>query len=390
MKKNLLFVFSMLCALTFFTACSDDDDQQPEVPVLLKGSTDFSGETLRLTYGESSLLGKSVKFSTEDGKTGSLFMQGVFNMDLIKDLIKNQTTKTDISMPSMAPGVIPGEVTTILNVNLVQEGNKYTFEGTDSKDGRELKYAGTVDSTSMTLALEVVMPDNDLVGTWNLAPIIEGEPGAANVSQPLTMAWKSDVSLKVDMHWIMPDYPEGTFWELPTDGLVSILSAMVSPKLIGVLETVTFQKDGNIVASYKDDEKDEEWKASPINLAQYYVKEGKVFVQLNIDNIIADAMAAKTKTATKAGLTDIVLNLSSLLSEGIPVEYAIDGDALSFTMDEKMILPLLSMLTDETILQMLLPNVPEEYKAAAEGVLGQLPGIIEKTTEMNVSLHLQK
>ena len=26
MKKNLFFVFTMLCALSFFTACSDDDD----------------------------------------------------------------------------------------------------------------------------------------------------------------------------------------------------------------------------------------------------------------------------------------------------------------------------------------------------------------------------
>ena len=28
MKKNLFFVFTMLCALSFFTACSDDDDNK--------------------------------------------------------------------------------------------------------------------------------------------------------------------------------------------------------------------------------------------------------------------------------------------------------------------------------------------------------------------------
>ena len=28
MKKNLFFVFTMLCALSFFTACSDDDENK--------------------------------------------------------------------------------------------------------------------------------------------------------------------------------------------------------------------------------------------------------------------------------------------------------------------------------------------------------------------------
>ena len=30
MKKNLFFVFTMLCALSFFTACSDDDDNKTD------------------------------------------------------------------------------------------------------------------------------------------------------------------------------------------------------------------------------------------------------------------------------------------------------------------------------------------------------------------------
>lgn len=381
----------MLCALTFTTACSDDDDPQPEVPVLLQGSREYTGETLRLAYGESPLLGKSVKFSTNDGKTGELYMQGVFDMDIIRDLIKGPESKADLPAVFLAPGVVPGELSTTLNVDLVQDGGKYTFEGTDSRGGRELKYAGTVDSASMTLALEVVMPDNPLVGTWNLVPVVEGAPGAANQSQPLTMVWKSEVPLKVDFHWIDANMPEGTIMELPTDALVTMLSgAFASPELAKVLESVTFRKDGNITASYKENGKAEEWLDSPVNLAQYYVKGGKAFVQLNVDNIIAAAKAGKTKASTKAGLADVVVNMATLLSQGVPVGYALDGDALSFTVDDGLILPLLSILTDKTILEMLLPNIPEEYKGAAEGVLGQLPAIIEKTDEMSVSLHLQK
>ena len=47
-----------------------------------------------------------------------------------------------------------------------------------------MKYAGTVDSTAMTLAVNVTMPKNDLLGTWNLAPIIPGEGASANKPQP--------------------------------------------------------------------------------------------------------------------------------------------------------------------------------------------------------------
>lgn len=34
MKKNLFFVFTMLCALSFFTACSDDDDNKVSVSAM--------------------------------------------------------------------------------------------------------------------------------------------------------------------------------------------------------------------------------------------------------------------------------------------------------------------------------------------------------------------
>lgn len=390
MKKNLLFVFTMLCALSFFTACSDDDNKknEPEGAVLLKGTQTYSAEKLSLKYGESALLGKAITFATEDGKTGTIKMEGVFDPSIIKDLLPSKTEQ----MVSLAPGVVPGEVTTMFNVNLTQEGNKYTFEGTDSNNGREMKYAGTVDSTSMTLAVNVTMPKNDLLGTWNLAPIIPGESAAeANKSQPLTMSWISSTPIKIDWNWIDPQMPAGTMMEMPVDNVVKLLSSLyASPALAGALESITFQTDGNIVASYKS-KGQADWQTSPINLAQYYVKDNKMFVQLNIDNIIATAMTNKgTKASTKAGFVDIINGFASLLSKGVPMNYAIKSDAATISVDQTLLLPLLSLLADETIVTLLLPNIPENYQTAASEVLKQLPEIIKNTTEMNVSLHLVK
>lgn len=390
MKKNLLFVFTMLCALSFFTACSDDDNKknEPEGAVLLKGTQTYSAEKLSLKYGDSPLLGKAITFATEDGKTGTIKMEGVFDPSIIKDLLPSKTEQ----MVSLAPGVVPGEVTTMFNVNLTQEGNKYTFEGTDSNNGREMKYAGTVDSTSMTLAVNVTMPKNDLLGTWNLAPIIPGESAAeANKSQPLTMSWVSSTPIKIDWNWISPEMPEGTMMEMPVDNVVKLLSSLyASPALAGALESITFQTDGNIVASYKS-KGQADWQTSPINLAQYYIKDNKMFVQLNIDNIIATAMTNKgTKASTKASFVDIMNAFASLLSKGVPMNYAIKSDAATISVDQTLLLPLLSLLADETIVTLLLPNIPENYQTAASEVLKQLPEIIKNTTEMNVSLHLVK
>ena len=46
MKKNLLLVCMLLCGLSIFTACSDDDEKKTEreVPVLLNGATVLHGE----------------------------------------------------------------------------------------------------------------------------------------------------------------------------------------------------------------------------------------------------------------------------------------------------------------------------------------------------------
>ena len=51
-------------------------------------------------------------------------------------------SKADQSL-SLAPGVIPGEVSTLIeNIILTQDGDTYTFEGTDVNDAREISYSG--------------------------------------------------------------------------------------------------------------------------------------------------------------------------------------------------------------------------------------------------------
>lgn len=57
MKKNLFYLFALICSMTLFTACSDDDDPTPEpepepsVPTATLLAGEYSG-TLKLALGE--------------------------------------------------------------------------------------------------------------------------------------------------------------------------------------------------------------------------------------------------------------------------------------------------------------------------------------------------
>ena len=370
MKKNLFFLFTMLCALSFFTACSDDDDPGSETPVLLKGSQTYEAEKLTLKYGESALLGKSITFSTEDGKTGTIKMQGVFDPSIIKDLMPSKSVQEIL----LAPGVIPGELTTMFDVNLVQEGNKYTFEGTDTNNGREMKYVGTVDSTSMALSVSVKMPANDLVGTWNLA-----KQDMVTGKSPIILSWISTapgitIPGLIDQPW-------------PTKDAAALLGNLILPPMVAkYLHSVTFKEDGNIVAKYSDKDDLNTQLDSPVNLAQYYIKDSKLYLQLNIDMILA----AATKSESKALDASVLLQFASLLSEGIPLNCEVKEGAAAIYADKDLILPLLSLLSSEEIVGMIITQVPAEQQKLVKAIFDQLPELIKTTTEFNAGLNLEK
>ena len=143
MKKSFLYLFTMLCALSFFTACDDDDSKDPNG---LDVNTTYSGDKLDLKNGNLALLGKEIIFDTQNGKTATITMRGW--ADYLVELL-GLFSKSSAPFLEVAPGVIPGETyTTLSNVPLTLSGEKYTFEGTDSSNGREFKYSGSVENDS--------------------------------------------------------------------------------------------------------------------------------------------------------------------------------------------------------------------------------------------------
>lgn len=354
MRKNLFLVLSIVGLLGLFSSCEED------LPGLGKeANTTFSDDNLTLTYSGSEMLGKQVEFYTTDGETATLTLTGTLDLSLL-------LSETDLNVTGLAPGVIPGEIqTTIENVPLAlsEDGSTYTFSGTDTQYGRTLTYSGEVSTERMTLALDVVKPENELTGTWNF-------PQANGIG----MVWESDATINVGG------------MEIPTSTAAGLVGTVLSPVLSGMVQSFTFGEDGNISVSYLKSGATE-WQSSPLNLAMYYVMDGKLYLQLNVTQIVATAQSTR---ADISSLLSLLQGVVDYLSEGIPLTYSADGNALTLTLGTEETKAILNLLTIDFVLEKVQGIIPEDYQNIVTPILEKLPEILDSTTALELSLHLQK
>ena len=107
MKKNLFYyLFTVICSVTLFASCSDDDEKVVNpVP-----QTTFTGENgLQLTYNGAPMLGKKVTFTPDatNAQKATLRLEGEFDLNGILGKAKSAAAREEVSMPT-APGVLPG------------------------------------------------------------------------------------------------------------------------------------------------------------------------------------------------------------------------------------------------------------------------------------------
>lgn len=398
MKKNLFYLFALICSMSLFTACSDDDDEAKSLPEV---NASYASSELELTYGGEVLLGKKVTFNTTDGKSADITLEGA-DITLAREAMASGLVN---------PGVIPGEPKVMFSAALQSVENGYTFAGEHVTDNYSMKYKGAVEKGKLNLALEVkLVGDNALVGTtWNLFPYA---PYAEK--NPLHVVWNSDKPFSV----VLFPFPGATPVELQPGEFITLMSVMdiipVGDKTMGVnevlsclLHSVTFREDGNIVASYSDmaNIASPEFLDSPLNMVQYAVKNEKLYLYLNVDAI----MGAVQKVATKGLDIETILpavlpklmELIPMLSNGIPLGYSVNekGDELAVYIDNelgsKLIDILLPLFENEEIVAAIKEAATSNPDFAAfagvvEAILEQAPEVFAKTNEMELGLNFVK
>ena len=397
MKKNLFYyLFAVICSVTLFTSCSDDDDEKMVNPV---PQTTFTGENgLQLTYNGAPMPGKKVTFTPDatNAQKATLRLEGEFDLNGILGKAKSAAAREDVSMPT-APGVLPGSPVVTLPVDLTINGDQCSFAGTSETDYCTFSYKGEVSAGAMELALsEVKLKNAKLAGmTWKLKPYDKEDP---NEIDPIYLVWEAEKKvfdlpiesvLKLALHM-----------ELIAAGADHKVSAT---EMLGtVLQDVTFMEDGNIVATYKDAANGgTEWTKSPVNLAQYVVEnDNQIKVFLNPAAIIAAVNNAGRAIDVQTVIQQAIQILYPMLVNGVPVAFEQTEDALSVYLNTELLLPLLKtlvvpLLSDEEVVAMLVELMKKdpdfgEMAGLAEPMLKAFPEIIESTTKVEIGLNFVK
>lgn len=398
MKKNLFYyLFAVICSVTLFTSCSDDDDEKMVNPV---PQTTFTGENgLQLTYNGAPMPGKKVTFTPDatNAQKATLRLEGEFDLNGILGKAKSAAAREDVSMPT-APGVLPGSPVVTLPVDLTINGDQCSFAGTSETDYCTFSYKGEVSAGAMELDLsEVKLKKAKLAGmTWKLEPYDETNP---NETDPIYLVWEAEKKVLGFMP-IESVLKIALRMDLIAAGADNKISA--TDMLGTVLQDVTFMEDGNIVATYKDAANGgTEWTKSPVNLAQYVVEnDNQMKVFLNPAAIIAAVNNAGRAVDVQAVIQQAIQMLYPMLVNGVPVAFGQTDDALSVYLNTELLLPLLKtlvvpLLSDEEVVAMLVELMKKdpdfgEMAGLAEPTLKAFPEIIESTTKVEIGLNFVK
>lgn len=399
MKKNLFYyLFAVICSVTLFTSCSDDDDEKMVNPV---PQTTFTGENgLQLTYNGAPMPGKKVTFTPDatNAQKATLRLEGEFDLNGILGKAKSAAAREDVSMPT-APGVLPGSPVVTLPVDLTINGDQCSFAGTSETDYCTFSYKGEVSAGAMELDLsEVKLKNAKLAGmTWKLEPYDETNP---NETDPIYLVWEAEKKVLGCFMPIESVLKIALRMDLIAAGADNKISA--TDMLGTVLQDVTFMEDGNIVATYKDAANGgTEWTKSPVNLAQYVVEnDNQMKVFLNPAAIIAAVNNAGRAVDVQAVIQQAIQMLYPMLVNGVPVAFGQTDDALSVYLNTELLLPLLKtlvvpLLSDEEVVAMLVELMKKdpdfgEMAGLAEPTLKAFPEIIESTTKVEIGLNFVK
>ena len=339
MKKNLFFVFTMLCALSFFTACSDDDDNKTDDGWKAISAT-YTAETLKLTMGGTEVADQSVKVDASSAEQATITLANL----------------------------IPGEAEVKIEAKMVKTGESYALEGSNTNDLRTVSAKGTVEAGVLTLdaTLKITAP---IAGTWKLAEIAKDE-SETFVSGPVSMVWEA---------------AEGTMLGfLPVTSIPNIAEGFGSIALVQVLQSVTFQEDGQIVASISKAGVDLSKPVTPVweTSEPGYASYKQILVFLDITKIMG---SLKSKAAI-----DPLEQIMALLQNGIPVNYEIasDGKSARVYIDKALVSQIAPLLP--TLAELIGDDALNGMGQLVKSILKAFPEAMEKTTKFEVGLKLIK
>ncbi|WP_294141954.1 hypothetical protein [uncultured Sanguibacteroides sp.] len=234
--------------------------------------------------------------------------------------------------------------------------------------------------------------DNDhaLVGKWNLESV-QVDESQSFVSGPLSFNWVAAEGTTLPVFGL----------DFPLETIQGLAEGIGGQLLAQVLKDVTFQKKGQVIATYSDAGVSLEgtvtpaWKTSEPKYLSYKIVSGsKIALYPNIVNILAEADLSLESLGTlglsQADLNTLMAFVNKVITEGIPATYTLTDQ------DKKLEISLDKAFFDQvmTLLPVLSKLIPEDSNddmiAIIKPILGALPGVWAKTTEFKIGIKLEK
>ena len=300
MKKNLFYLFALICSMSLFTACNDDEDPTwKKLP-----SEEISAENLTLTTNSKNLPNATVKLAMTDAQNGVLILNNAIrgiNEVEINVTVAEEADGSFKFQGEKSVGTATRAVSDLVSSTTVKVTGKISLEG----------------KAEVAVTTEAI---GNLVKKWVLCDELYFEKGVNGIAHaPLRLNWVST--------YVGSDGNEGNAG-LATENISLVGSNALSCVMTKLLKDVEFKADGAIVANYaKDIELDMNeiiggamgggfpstenvtWLTSPANLASWYVDGEYLRVVLDIPAIVAEA----TKDSENAGSAESILGILEMI-----------------------------------------------------------------------------
>lgn len=395
--KKVIYLCLALAGVLTLPSCSNDDD--PEISV----NQTFNDATgLTLTVNGKPMLGKTANLVRE-GDAATLTLNSTFDMSAIPGIPEG------LAKTIAGPGVIPGSPVTVLNFAISGDASNATFSGSDGNKYCTYNYSGAVTENGMTLNIsDLKLKDLTIAGKWAPQPFDinedwESEEWGTVYSQPIHVVWESTAEFNF-LGNIMP--VSDVLKLLMSMPILDNMSTRLPDALCNVLQSVTFGNDGNIIASYADLDNGSAtpvYMQSPSNMAQYVLEgNGNMLFFLSPQAVIAaDSRATMSRSVDINNLFgNVIAQLAPMMSEGVPMHYAMNNNELTVYLGTEILLPLLKtnvvpLLRDQELVAQLV-----ELAKGAEGMetiapmfpdmIASAADVIEGTSKLEIGMNLKK
>ena len=224
--------------------------------------------------------------------------------------------------------------------------------------------------------------DNDfkrnekIEGTWKVQDA--GFDANGNSTGSIVLNWEGSNDAVIEIPGLF-DEP------YPVKDAISMVPMLLNSQLRSVLQDVTFNENGQISATYKEEADDKDWKVANDYATYKVVNENMITLFLNTAKITEDIDDAQEK-ALVAGMLD-------QFKTGIPVHVSYPAaNKVYFYADKDFVAPIIAMLYAQVNK---IPTTGMDKDDLAQflilkTVVNQLPAIMDKTTKFEAGLELIK